>query len=68
MGTAGAFALWFTEVRRAPLAVVALWTFLTPVFGLALCATALREYPSGRELAGITLVLAGLAGGLGWPL
>ncbi len=67
VGTAGAFVLWFTEVRRAPLAAVALWTFLTPVFGLAFSAIALREYPTGRELAGIALVLAGLAGGLAWP-
>ena len=67
VGTAGAFVLWFTEVRRAPLAAVALWTFLTPVFGLTFSAVALREYPTGRELAGIALVLAGLAGGLAWP-
>ena len=67
VGTAGAFVLWFTEVRRAPLATVALWTFLTPVFGLSLGAIVLREYPTGRELVGIALVLAGLAGGLAWP-
>ena len=64
VGTAGAFVLWFTEVQRAPLAAVTLWTFLTPVFGLTFSAVALREYPSGREVAGIALVLAGLAGGL----
>ena len=67
VGTAGAFVLWFIEVRRAPLAAVALWTFLTPVFGLTFSAIALREYPTARELAGIALVLAGLAGGLAWP-
>ncbi len=67
VGTAGAFVLWFIEVRRAPLAAVALWTFLTPVFGLSFGAVALREYPTGLELAGIALVLAGLAGGLAWP-
>lgn len=66
VGTAGAFVLWFTEVQRAPLAAVTLWTFLTPVFGLTFSAVALREYPSGREVAGIALVLAGLAGGLAW--
>ena len=66
VGTAGAFFLWFTEVRRAPLATVALWTLLTPVFGLTFSAIALREYPTGRELAGIALVLVGLAGGLAW--
>ncbi len=66
VGTAGAFVLWFTEVRRAPLASVALWTFLTPVFGLSFSAVALREYPSGRELVGILLVLTGLGGGLAW--
>ena len=27
----------------------------------------LSEYPTGRELVGIALVLAGLAGGLAWP-
>ena len=67
VGTAGAFVLWFTEVRRAPLAAVALWTFLTPVFGLIFSAIVLGEYPTRRELAGIALVLAGLAGGLAWP-
>ena len=67
VGTAGASVLWFTEVRRAPLAAVALWTFLTPVFGLTFSAVALREYPSTRELVGIALVLAGLTGGLAWP-
>ena len=67
VGTAGAFVLWFTEVRRAPLAAVALWTFLTPVFGLAFSAVALREYPTSRELLGIVLILAGVAGGLAWP-
>ncbi len=67
VGTAGASVLWFTEVRRSPLAAVALWTFLTPVFGLTFSAIALREYPSTRELIGIALVLAGLAGGLAWP-
>ena len=66
VGTAGAFVLWFTEVQRAPLAAVTLWTFLTPVFGLTFSAVALREYPSGREVAGIALVLAGLAVGLAW--
>lgn len=66
VGTAVAFFLWFTEARRAPLAAVALWTFLTPVFGLTFSAIALREYPTGRELAGIALVLTGLAGGLAW--
>ena len=67
VGTAAASVLWFEEVRRAPLGSVALWTFLTPVFGLIFSAMALREYPSGRELAGITLVLGGLASGLAWP-
>ncbi|HQZ87119.1 MAG TPA: DMT family transporter, partial [Actinomycetota bacterium] len=67
VGTAGAFILWFTEVQRAPLAAVTLWTFLTPVFGLTFSAIALREYPTGRELIGIALVLVGVAGGLAWP-
>ena len=35
VGTAGAFVRWFTEVRRAPLATMAIWTFLKPVFGLS---------------------------------
>ena len=67
VGTAGAFVLWFEELRRAPLASVALWTFLTPVFGLAFSAVFLDELPGGREIAGIALVLAGLGGGLAWP-
>ena len=37
------------------------------MFGLTFSAIALREYPTGRELAGIALVLAGLAGGLARP-
>ena len=46
---------------------MALWTFLTPVFGLSFGAIVVREYPTGRELVGIALVLAGMAGGLAWP-
>jgi hypothetical protein len=46
---------------------VALWTFLTPVFGLAFSAVLLDELPGGREITGIALVLAGLGGGLAWP-
>jgi probable blue pigment (indigoidine) exporter len=67
VGTAGAFVLWFEELRRAPLASVAMWTFLTPVFGLTFSAVFLDQLPGGREVAGIALVLAGLAGGLAWP-
>jgi probable blue pigment (indigoidine) exporter len=67
VGTAGAFVLWFEELRRAPLASVAMWTFLTPVFGLTFSAVFLDQLPGGREVAGIALVLAGLAGGLARP-
>ncbi len=66
VGTAGAFLMWFEEVRRAPLGAVAMWTFLVPLFGLTFSAILLSEYPDGREVAGIVLVLAGLGGGLGW--
>ena len=67
IGTAGAFVLWFEEIQRAPLGSVALWTFLVPVFGLAFSAVFLGEIPTGRSIAGIALVLVGVAGGLTRP-
>lgn len=60
VGTAVAFWIWFTEAQRSPLAQVAAWTFLVPVFGVFLGLVVAGERPEGWTLLGITLVLASM--------
>lgn len=60
VGTALAFWAWFTETLRSPLAQLAAWTFLTPVFGVAFGILVAREFPAGWTAAGLLLVLASL--------
>lgn len=60
VGTALAFWAWFTETLRAPLAPLAAWTFLTPVFGVAFAFMAGADFPAGWTAAGLALVLASL--------
>ena len=60
IGTAGAFLVWFTEVRRARLDQLTSWTFLVPVLGLGLSIGILGERPQGWTLLGLGLVLASL--------
>lgn len=60
VGTALAFWAWFTEALRAPLAPLAAWTFLTPVFGVAFAFAAGAGTPGGWTATGLTLVLGAL--------
>lgn len=57
VGSAAAFVAWFTETLRTRLDVLSAWTFLTPVFGVALSAVVLGERPSGWTAAGLAAVL-----------
>lgn len=60
VGTAASFVIWFTEVQRARLDLLSAWTFLTPVFGIALAALLLRETPDGWTAVGLFTVLVAL--------
>ena len=61
------FAAWTGLVRRYPAAVVAPFTLLVPVFGIAAAALTLGERPSAAELVGAAVVIAGLLYGLVRP-
>jgi len=58
-GTAVAFALWFALMRRAPLNVLNVFSFLTPIAALAIGTLLYGERLEGSEIAGISLVLGG---------
>ncbi|MCZ7537224.1 MAG: DMT family transporter [Acidimicrobiia bacterium] len=60
VGTAAAYLAWFAESRRCPLGLLAAWTFLVPVAGVAFAAVLLNEAPDGWTAAGIALVLGSL--------
>lgn len=60
VGTAWTFVVWFREAQRCELGVLAAWTFLTPVFGIAFGVVLLGERPAGWTLAGLALVLVAL--------
>jgi O-acetylserine/cysteine efflux transporter len=61
------FAAWTGLVRCYPAAVVAPFTLLVPVFGIAAAALTLGERPSAAELVGAAVVIAGLLYGLVRP-
>lgn len=60
VGTAAAFVVWFQEAQRCALGRLAAWTFLVPVFGIALGVVVLGERPVWWTAAGLTLVLGSL--------
>ncbi|HZT21248.1 MAG TPA: DMT family transporter [Dongiaceae bacterium] len=60
-GTAAAYLLYFRLLRRVGPTNLLLVTFLLPVVALALGAVFLAERLQGRELAGLLLILGGLA-------
>lgn len=60
VGTAATTVVWFAETRRSPLATLTAWTFLTPVFGIALSAVLLRQWPGGWTGAGLAAVLVAM--------
>jgi O-acetylserine/cysteine efflux transporter len=61
------FAAWTGLLRRYPAAVVAPFTLLVPIFGIAAAALTLGERPSAAELVGGAVVIAGLLYGLRRP-
>lgn len=60
LGTALAFYLWFSVLQSSSLARANAFSFLTPVFGIAIGIGLFGEDVSLFELAGISLVLIGI--------
>ncbi len=60
VGTAAAFVVWFQESQQCALGRLAAWTFLVPVFGVALVFVVLGERPAWWTVVGLTLVLSSL--------
>lgn len=60
VGTAATTVAWFTEARHSRLDTLTTWTFLTPVFGIALAAVVLGERPGGWTAVGLTAVLVAM--------
>ncbi|EYR62183.1 hypothetical protein N866_11020 [Actinotalea ferrariae CF5-4] len=60
VGTAATTVAWFTEARHSRLDILTTWTFLTPVFGIALAAVVLGERPGGWTAVGLTAVLVAM--------
>jgi len=58
-GTAVAFALWFGLLGRAPLTILNVFSFLTPVFALAIGAAFYDERLTMMEVIGACLVVGG---------
>ena len=59
-GTALAFWLWFTALERAELSRANAFTFLVPLFGLAIGSAFFQERLSGIQAGGVVLVLIGI--------
>jgi O-acetylserine/cysteine efflux transporter len=62
------FATWNALLHRYPTALISPFALLIPVFGIASGALFLGESLAPRQLAGVALVLAGLAVNVLWPL
>lgn len=60
LGSAAPLALFYMALARAPAAEVSAWFFLVPVVGVASAWPLLGETPTGRLLAGLVAVSAGL--------
>ncbi len=60
-GTGVGFVIWFVLLRRAPLVTLNVLSFVAPIFGLAIGVTWFGERLGTVELAGIVLVVAGIA-------
>jgi O-acetylserine/cysteine efflux transporter len=61
ISTFGGFGLWNMLLRQYPASVVAPFTLLVPVFGMAAAGLALGERPAPLEWVGAVVVVAGLA-------
>ncbi len=62
LASALAVMLWFYALRTLPTATAGLGRLIAPVVGVVASALLLGERPDGFELAGMILILAGLAG------
>lgn len=60
IGTSAAFVLWFSLLRLASLSKLNVFTFLTPIFGLAIGYVFFAEQIHPIALAGIGLSLLGI--------
>lgn len=60
IGTAVGSGIWTWLLARHPAGVVAPFSLLVPVVGLATAAVVLGERPTGLELAGALIVVAGV--------
>ena len=60
VGTAAAFWLWFSLLRRASLSQLNVYTFLTPVFGLVMGGVFFAEQIHASAYIGIGLSLLGI--------
>ncbi|MCG2601419.1 MAG: DMT family transporter, partial [Achromobacter sp.] len=60
-GTSVAFWLWFGALKQVALNRANAFTFLVPIFGLAIGAVFFGERLSWAQAAGVALVVAGIA-------
>lgn len=60
-GTSLAFWLWFTALEEVELSRANAFTFLVPVFGLAIGAAFFDERLGWTQLAGVIVIVAGIA-------
>ena len=60
LGSAAPLALFYMALARGPAAEVSAWFFLVPVVGVVSAWPLLGETPSGRLVAGVVAVAAGL--------
>lgn len=60
-GTSLAYWLWFSVLKEVSLSRANAFTFLVPVFGLAVGAALFNEQLAWLQLAGIVVVLSGVA-------
>lgn len=63
VATAVAFVAWFAGLRHLPASTVGLIGLLNPVTGVVLGALVAGEALTGRQWAGLAIVLAGIAAG-----
>lgn len=59
-GTSLAFWLWFTALERVELTRANAFTFLVPLFGLAIGSAFFQERLSGIQAGGVLLILTGI--------
>jgi probable blue pigment (indigoidine) exporter len=62
LGTAAAYAIWFTLLGRTRASTLSAYTFLVPVVALAVSVALLGEKLSVAQVAGVGLVLASIYG------